>query len=256
LGLRRRHGKSASRTISGRWLACFQDAGTAARYCRGRLCYTGGMDEQPKIAEPKSKPRRRWLQFSLRTLLIAVTLVGCALGWLGAKIQEVRRERAAVALVEKKGGFVLYDYQVDEEMRDIPNAVAPGPEWLHAIIGEDYFRHVRWVVLGAFEKPQATVTDTDLDQIKFCSCLEFLSLDGTDVTDDGLTRLEGMTQLKGLFIIATKVTDSGLEHLKGLRQLRLLELSVDNVNITEEAVRKLKAHLPHCQIVSPGTAPY
>jgi hypothetical protein len=33
------------------------------------------------MSTPSSIPKRRWLQFSLRTLLIAVTLAALALGW-------------------------------------------------------------------------------------------------------------------------------------------------------------------------------
>ena len=56
-------------------------------------CYTGVMDEQPKIAEPKPKAHRRWYQFSLRTLLIFVTLAGCGFGWLGKEVWEARRSK-------------------------------------------------------------------------------------------------------------------------------------------------------------------
>ena len=34
------------------------------------------MDDQPTTAGPRAKSRRRWYQFTLRTLLIAVTLLG------------------------------------------------------------------------------------------------------------------------------------------------------------------------------------
>jgi hypothetical protein len=32
--------------------------------------------------EPVSRPRRRWLRFSLRALLVAVLVIGGTLGWL------------------------------------------------------------------------------------------------------------------------------------------------------------------------------
>jgi len=40
-----------------------------------RFCYTADMDEKPDNAEPN----RRWYQYSLRTLLIGVTLAGVLL---------------------------------------------------------------------------------------------------------------------------------------------------------------------------------
>ena len=33
--------------------------------------------------------RRRWLQFSLRTLLLLMLAIGCGLGWLGAASEQV-----------------------------------------------------------------------------------------------------------------------------------------------------------------------
>ena len=52
--------------------------------------------------------RRRWYQFSLRTLLIVVTLSAIPLGWVGWKLEQARRERAAIAWVEEMGGRVQF----------------------------------------------------------------------------------------------------------------------------------------------------
>ena len=41
------------------------------------------------------KPRRRWLQFSLRMLLVQVLLISVPLGWLGMKMREAREQQAA-----------------------------------------------------------------------------------------------------------------------------------------------------------------
>src|SRR5579863_4668922 len=68
-------------------------------------------DPAPNLAQPKA--RRRWFQFSLRTLLIGVTLAGCGFGWLGVKVREARRQAAIVASITKRGAAVLYDYDFD-----------------------------------------------------------------------------------------------------------------------------------------------
>ena len=47
------------------------------------------------------KPRRRWLQISLRTLLILVTLLSIGLGWV---VNRGERQRRAVAALEEMGG--------------------------------------------------------------------------------------------------------------------------------------------------------
>ena len=56
-----------------------------------------------------TRPRRRWYQFSLRTLLIVVAVSTVPLGWFAWEIQQRRRERAGIAWVEKMGGDYGFD---------------------------------------------------------------------------------------------------------------------------------------------------
>jgi hypothetical protein len=58
--------------------------------------------------EKTAKPRRRWLRFSLRTLLIVVTVLSVPLGWIGWRLEQVRREQATITSIEKMGGTVLF----------------------------------------------------------------------------------------------------------------------------------------------------
>ena len=51
------------------------------------------MPTEPSKADPPNR-KRRWYQFSVRTLMIFVTLVGCGLGWLGFKGRAARRQQA------------------------------------------------------------------------------------------------------------------------------------------------------------------
>ena len=54
-----------------------------------------------------SKPRRRWFQFSLRTLFVLLTVL-CV--WLAVTVERVRKQREAVAAIEAVGGSVFYEY--------------------------------------------------------------------------------------------------------------------------------------------------
>ena len=182
------------------------------------------MDEQPKIVEPKSKPRRRWFQFSLRTLLIVVTLAGCGFGWLGKNVWEARRQQADVAAIEKSGGHVIYDYQIDSQGKHAPNAVPPGPAWLHALLGDDCFRRVREVHI----------------------------LTG-HASDADLGHLAGLKTLERLSVCGPKVTDAGLEHLRGLTQLK--ECDVTYTSVTDAGAAKLRRALPNCEIRYPPSRP-
>ena len=54
------------------------------------------------------KPKRRWFQLRLRTLLVLVTLASGAFGWVGWELDQRRREKVAIAWVEKMGGEVTF----------------------------------------------------------------------------------------------------------------------------------------------------
>lgn len=87
-------------------------------------------------------PRRRWLQFSFRGFLIALT-IGCL--WLGWQVERAREQREAVKAIEALGGLVWFDWQIvilqPKHIRIDPRATPPGPVWLRRIIGDDFFHH-------------------------------------------------------------------------------------------------------------------
>jgi predicted negative regulator of RcsB-dependent stress response len=47
------------------------------------------------------KPKRRWFQLRLRTLLVLVTLASGAFGWVAWELDQRRREKVAIVWVEK-----------------------------------------------------------------------------------------------------------------------------------------------------------
>ena len=126
------------------------------------------------------KHRLRWYQYSLRSLFVLTILVAVAGSWFGVKKQQKEQERAAVKAIEEMGGLVFYDYQVHNR-----RAEPPGPAWLRAWLGDDFFAH-----------PVA------------------VRLNGTKVTDAGLEHLSGSTKLFWLDLSGTKVTDEGVEKLQ------------------------------------------
>ena len=87
----------------------------------------------------KPKPRRRWWQFSLRTLLIVLTGFGVALGWI---VYRANEQRKTVEWVREIGGSVWYDYELDADGAFIDDAKPPAPEWLLQLLGKEYFQEV------------------------------------------------------------------------------------------------------------------
>ena len=160
------------------------------------------------------KPRRRWLQFSLRTALVLVLICSIPCGWLAYKLKLARDQREAVQAIRKGGGGVLYDYHWSAS-RDytrgigyLPSAEPKTPKWLVDRLGIDMFATVIWVWLPR------EATDRDLQPLAELSSLEFLCLNESRVTDEGLRCLQGAAGLRCVTAFDTKVTAEGAAQLE------------------------------------------
>jgi internalin A len=212
------------------------------------------------------RPRRRWLQFSLRTLFIATALFAL---WLGFKVHRVRQQKAAVAALEASdsGNSVCYDYQFDRSGKMIPNASPPGPAWFRRLVGEDYFRSVRWVRLGQptdedlaqlghFPRLQELifrgpfVTEEGLSHLQGLSRLKELAVENLGMTDAGMAFLSGLHDLEGLSLYECRVSDVGLVHLEHLENLTALRLV--RTQVTAEGVNRLSQALPNLKVSGSG----
>jgi len=206
--------------------------------------------EQPISGPPKRK--RRWFQFSLRTLLVFTVVVAIVCGWIGSKIEKKRRERQAVKALTMVGGLVFYDFQFDRSGELIAGAEPPGPRWLRKLLGNDFFTNVVGVGLStpadmrhladfdglrginAYGIP---ISDADLEGVKGLRNLRSINLSLTNVTDGGIQKLAFFSELEDLTLGGTHVTDGGLEHLKGVSQLKILNLN--DTRITDRGLESL-----------------
>jgi hypothetical protein len=177
-------------------------------------------------------PPRRWYQFSLKTLLVLLTLLCLGPGGFVAYEQNrAWRQKGAVAAIEELGGAVGY-------CRAVPVRSA----MLRRILGDDTFAVVESV---DFWNP-SRVTDADLKHLASLSRLKTLHLDNSQVTDGGLKQLAGLKDLSVLYLDNSQVTDGGLAHLTGLKTLRILY--VRRTKVTDTGVAELRKSLPDCQI--------
>jgi hypothetical protein len=189
------------------------------------------------LAQPTSRPWRRFLRFSVRGMIVLVLLMGAWLGWIvrGARIQ-----REAVAAITRVGGSVQYDWEW-RNGNAIPQGKTWAPQWLVNRIGVDYFGHV---TDGRF--PHGTI-DADIAPVELLTQLQRLKLeqlhrlklDQSWVSDDGLLHLKGLTNLTELDLRGSVlVHGTELEHLKGLTKLTILDLGESNVS--DDALAYLK----------------
>jgi hypothetical protein len=161
----------------------------------------------PDQSQPSPKAKLRWYQFSLRSLLIFVTLFAIPCSWLAVKMKQARRQKETVEAVIKLGGIVEYDDGTDS-LHSKKGATVSGPTWLRKIFGDDFFRNVTYV---GFDDPK--ITDADIKLLEGLLQLQRVSFWGTSVTVDGLKQLEGLKSLEDLDLSCTRITDADLEPL-------------------------------------------
>ncbi len=167
-------------------------------------------------AATANKPKRRFLRFSLRALLVFMLVVCVTLGW---KVEKARKQREAVAWVQECGEHVFYDYELDDARKRVPNPQPPGPKWLRELLGIDFFDDV---VAVAFDQV------SDVTPLAGLTSLESLMLVGTQVSD--VSPLAGLTSLKLLYLSDAHVTDiTPLAGLTSLEQLYLANTQVSDV---------------------------
>ena len=56
------------------------------------------MSDSAESSQPEPKPKRRWYQYSLRTLIVLLVFGAVVLGW---RVNRARKNRERVATVEK-----------------------------------------------------------------------------------------------------------------------------------------------------------
>ena len=191
----------------------------------------------------KPKPKRRWHQYSLRTLMICVTLFAIACSWFAVKMQQAKRQREAVEAIRKtKNGYVVYD---DPSRQTLFQNQQPSSQgWLSNLLGEDFLYNVI----------RANCEDVDLGtlHLEYLPNLQRLVIDNSQGQDGGLEILEKLPQLQSLHISGGKnITDASLVYFKGLTQLK--ELDLLDTKITDAGLERLKP-LPQLEALNIGNA--
>ena len=172
--------------------------------------------------------RSRWYQFSLRTLLVMMTVLCLGPGsYVAYEQRKAREPQRAVEAIEKLGGYVFYD--------ELPPARSPV---MRLILGDESFGNVNGVDFNPLKTENRRITDADLRQLKAFPRLNHLVLKNCrQVTDAGLGELSGLANLQYLYLNDTPITDAGLVHIASLRSLE--ELSLTNTQVTGAGLMQL-----------------
>jgi Leucine-rich repeat (LRR) protein len=155
------------------------------------------------------KPKRRWFQLRLRTLLVLVTLASVPLSWVGWELEQRQREKVAIAWVEEMRGQVSF-----------------GSVEIDGFLSSDL--ETSW-----WKKTKDTL---------FGESVHYFNLGNTKVSD--LSPLADMKKLVRLYLDQTEVSD--LSPLAGMKYLR--GLSLEGTEVSEEQIEQLQLALPKCKI--------
>lgn len=158
--------------------------------------------------------RRRWLSFSLRGLLAAVTLI-CV--WLGWNVERKRRQQAIIAAIHELGGEIVYERPPGELTDILRGPAAP-------------------IEVNLLSR---SATDEIVSKLHALKKLRNLRLRGAYVTDVGAAALGNMTNLETLELFYPYITDEGLAHLSRLKGLR--KLTIMHTQFSDDAVDRMQA---------------
>lgn len=202
--------------------------------------------------------RRRWLQFSLRSLLVLVTLLALGLGWF---VRRVEPQRRAVAKVQSLGGSCHFDSPLENSgavRRFLRRGL--GPAFVDPVVDVDlsYSRAVDGDLaclqtvpgLKSLDLYATQVTDTGLARLQHLHDLESLNLGRTRITDAGLAALAELQALELLSLGGCPITDAGLECLAKFPRLRYLYLS--HSMVSDDGLAAFQEALPNCQVQTPS----
>jgi len=197
---------------------------------------------------------RRWLRFSLRGVLAAVTIVAI---WLGYHVNLARTQSYATSQLKALDGVVeiYYDWQYDAQGNDREMS------WWRRTIGDHLFSRVTGIWFCSDVIAEATskdldhltikdlaidVSDSDVAILRRFPHLQQLYLHDTNITDAGLAHLRDLRSLEYLSLQRTRVTDAGLVHLQTLTNLKYLY--IDQCPVTADGAAALRRALPNTVI--------
>ena len=195
--------------------------------------------------------QRRWLQFSLRGLLVAITLGGI---WLGRHVERVKHQKQAVAVWRGLGAEIGFRHELTQPKLGVAyfdsRRAPPAPAAVRRLLGDEHFETpIRMRLVTS-----KMVASQDFAALAGLPELETLEVYARfQLTDATLAQLGRLRRLKRLVLAnidgasdASGVSPAALDDLSRLGSLRELYL-FDDVFI-EADVERLRAALPDCKI--------
>lgn len=225
------------------------------------------------------KPRRRWFQFSLRTLLLMMLVFGCGLGWYMEKRLKSQREwqaiKRSIKSIQQDRGFVKFDnseqrsgHWVEKKLGiDLPgktsvtilctNHILESGElykmksvqelqfYAAYVTDEDLKELAKLPELRSITTNPSSITAEGLAHFREHPHLETLGLDGSKMTDADLEMMD-LPNLRSLSLRGTAISDAGVASLTKLSKLETLDLS--HTKVTDACIDSL-LQMPNLHVI-------
>jgi len=232
--------------------------------------------------------KRRWLQFSLRTLLALFVAAALLFGYFASLWHGLQKKVALIQEVEARGGGVEVEARGPRWARRIGEYRRSGNPWSRAIgifdrvvgvrlkraevvddllprlvgfpglkslnlsrsgITNEGMRHVaRFTSLEELDVSYAAITDDCMPQVGKLMRLRKFDLGHTRVCGRGFHRLKALPDLEKLTLVFTPIRDDALEPLKAIRTLSLCNVWACR-HLSRQGTEGFQAARPDCRLV-------
>ncbi|PHS07642.1 MAG: hypothetical protein COA78_13370 [Blastopirellula sp.] len=168
----------------------------------------------------KMRPRRRWYQFSLGSILILITSVAVGSAYYRSLLNQCRDQVIAAQKLEAIGAEVTYQPAI--------------PSWLSWLPEAD-----RCIKVTIVDLEHKEYSEGSLAPLAELHDLERLYLARSSVTDKDLISVSKLYKVRRVSLWGTQLSNECFEHFKQMRQLELLDIQ-QNPNMDEQALHYLQ----------------
>lgn len=202
------------------------------------------MPDTPNHADPP-KPRRRWFQFRLRTLLIVVAICALFAGWFRHKLEQSRLQAIAVKALEAAGRgqvSIVYDDEPPGPYwtmgKNPPQAFSLVPNWIKKLFGRDFLCDVVEVdiQIGMFGGGPVSDPVIKSEDWQPLTHLQRLSVSTLHSVDSILTSIPNPSELRKLDVVCSDI-DKSLPWMARFKRLQSLTLA----GATDEGLTQIEA---------------
>ncbi|MGV3608994.1 MAG: hypothetical protein ACO1RA_21495 [Planctomycetaceae bacterium] len=178
------------------------------------------------------KPRRRWFQFSLRSLLIVMLLLSVGFGlYLPARRRSLEQWRAVNVLSENSSNglrFIVDREKPDTWQKrlgiDLPDFTETQVRSGSELGDEMMLNHLlKLPQLESILISRSEFDDSDLRALSNLPKLKSFGVGSDSVTGEGMTHFVGQEKLQHLYLRGSNLSDRGLEVVARLQGLSSLE---------------------------------